>query len=91
VIWNVYLSGALNDSGVSPNWVRMKAGWSFRMTARWKEYNTSSDVIGLPEWNFTSLRRLKVHTRPSGETFQDSAREGSGLSNFPAGKSSSLS
>src|SRR5512137_1898548 len=91
VIWTVWASGALIDSGVSPNCVRMNAGWSLRMMARWKEYTTSSAVIGLPEWNFTPFRRVKVHTMPSGETFHDSASDGSGLSYLPGAKSSNRS
>ena len=39
-------------------------------------------VLPYPDFHFTG----KI-----GETFQDSASEGSGLSNFPAGKSSSRS
>jgi len=37
VICTVDGSSALIESGVSPNCVMMKAGWSFRRIARWNE------------------------------------------------------
>ena len=47
-------------SGVKPNWVRMKAGVLFRITARCSDQAASSARTGLPEWNLTSGRILKV-------------------------------
>src|SRR5512132_3520507 len=41
---------------------------------RSNEYLTSADVIGLPLWNFTFLRRVTVSVLPSSDHFHDSAR-----------------
>src|SRR5215470_9971091 len=37
---------------------------------------TSAELNGVPSWNFTPSRSLKVYVLPSGETFQLSARSG---------------
>ena len=47
-------------------------GWFFLIVSI--EKATSSEVTGLPSWNFAFLRRLSVTLRPSAETFQLSAR-----------------
>ena len=43
---------------------------------RWRLKHTSSTVSRSPLWNFTSSRILKVYSRPSAETSQDSAMQG---------------
>src|SRR5262245_58444768 len=50
---------------------------------------TSAEVKGLPSWNFTSLRNLKVTVLPSGATFQLSARLALGLRSKPYSSSPS--
>ena len=40
---------------------------------------TSSAVTGSPLWNSTPFRSVKSYTRPSGDTFHDSARLGVNL------------
>src|SRR5206468_10636499 len=37
---------------------------------------TSAELNGVPSWNFTPSRSLKVYVLPSGEAFQLSARSG---------------
>jgi hypothetical protein len=37
---------------------------------------TAAALKGSPSWNFTSLRRVKVYTRPSGERSHFSASHG---------------
>ncbi len=54
-------------------------GWIFFSTSM-TEYLTSALVNGLPSWNFTPWRSLKVTLSPSALTCHDSARLGCGLS-----------
>ena len=56
VMSSVALIVSATLSAVKPNWVRMKAGVLFRITARRSEYSASFAVTGLPEWNFTPGR-----------------------------------
>ena len=52
-------------AGVKPNWLMMKAGDLFRMTARWSVKAASSAVTGLPDANLRPGRRWNVVVRPS--------------------------
>ena len=57
-------------SGVKPNWVMMKEGVFSIATARRSENSTSRAVTGLPDWNVSPSRILKVMVLPSSETSQ---------------------
>ena len=72
----IVVSGSPTLSALKPNWVKMNEGVLFRVTARRRLNSASFAVTGLPEWNLTPLRILKVMVFPSSETVQLSARSG---------------
>ncbi len=73
---SVALMVSLALSLVNPNWVRMKDGVFSSSTARRSENAASSAVNGLPEWNLTPSRMVRVKVRPSSLTVHDVARPG---------------
>ncbi len=60
-------------SRVKPNWLMMKAGDLFMITARRSDHAASSAVTGLPDAKRGPWRRWKVNMRPSAATSQRSA------------------
>jgi hypothetical protein len=56
---------------------------NFGSTIRSKLNFTASALNGVPSWNFTSRRSLKVTLRPSRATVQDSASQGTSLPSGP--------
>ena len=70
------------STAVTSRKVEMPRGWFFFSTSITVNC-TSAEVSGLPSWNCTSERSLKVIVLPSGATVQLSARLALGFRSKP--------